>query len=430
MIRLAFCLVWLLLACSPPDTERRRVLLLGLDGATFALAGPMMKAGKLPNLARLATEGSVGPLTSSMPLLSPRVWTTIATGKRPEKHGIEDWVYRDEEGRVHIYESLDRRGAALWNIVSDAGLRVVTVGWLMTYPPEVVNGVVVTDHALPKEGDRRRSFGKRMAKAKFKRELDGDGTTSSPVIYPPEWHDKLWPTVTTRSPFGEPDPCAPDESLKGVAIVPEIAFFCSIDQRAVKLALQLEQEADPDVMMVLLTGIDRLSHSLWGTLRPETAAGLDEAKRRAGARFLRRYYELSDQLVGRLLERYGPKDLVLVVSDHGFEHTPGKGIHPWGGTHDTKRAQHGIFFARGPGVPVGARAPAITIRDITPTILAWLGLPIAEDMDGAPATFLGEEFETVASYDGIEIERVGETGSEAEPEILRQLEALGYIEEQ
>jgi len=197
---------------------------------------------------------------------------------------------------------------------------------------------------------------------------------------------------------------------------------------AVKLALDLEEQLDPDLMMVLLSGIDRISHSLWGTLHPETAAGLDEDKRLAGARFLMNYYRLSDQLLGRLLERYGPDDLVLVVSDHGFEFTAGKGIHPWGGTHDTERALHGILFARGPGVPVGKPTPEVSVNDIAPTVLAWLGLPVALDMDGRPASFLDRPFAEVASYDSIEIERVGETGSEAEPEILRQLEALGYID--
>jgi hypothetical protein len=422
----------LLAACSPaaPEPAPGRVLVIGLDGATMQLARLMMKSGRLPNLSRLAREGSAGQLTSDYPLLSPRVWTTIATGKTPDKHGIEDWVYRDEQGHAHVYESLDRRGAALWNIASDAGLRVATVNWLMTYPPEVLNGVVVTDHALPREGDRRRSFGNRMAQAKFKRDLDSEGTKDSPVIFPLEWHDRLWPAVSTPAPFGEPDPCEPDESLKGVAIVPELAFFCSVDQRAAKIAMQLQQELDPDLLMVLLNGVDRISHSLWGTLRPETAAGLDEEKRQAGVRFLTNYYELADQLVGRLLEHYGPNDLVLVVSDHGFEWKPGKGIHPWGGTHESEKALHGIIFARGPGVPEGRTTPEISINDITPTILAWLGLPVAADMDGKPASFVQREIHEVASYDSIAIERIGETGSEAEPEILRQLEALGYIQEQ
>ena len=430
-MRLLLLPLLLLVACAPAEPEQPpgRVLVVGLDGASLQLARLMMKSGRLPNLSRIAKEGSSGRLTSDYPLLSPRVWTTIATGKTPEKHGIDDWVYRDDQGRAHVYESIDRKGAALWNIASEAGLRVATVNWLMTYPPEVVNGVVVTDHALPKEGDRRRSFGNRMAQAKWKRDLDSEGTTDSPVIFPPEWHERLWPTVGTTAPFGAPDPCEPDESLKGVAIVPELAFFCSVDQRATKIAMQLQRELDPDLLMVLLSGVDRISHSLWGTLRPETAAGLDEEKRLAGVRFLTNYYVLADQLVGRLLEHYGPNDLILVVSDHGFEWKPGMGIHPWGGTHKSEKALHGIVFARGPGVPVGRPTPELSINDITPSILAWLGLPVARDMDGQPASFLERPIQYVASYDSIEIERIGKTGSEAEPEILRQLEALGYIEE-
>ena len=70
----------------------------------------------------------------------------------------------------------------------------------------------------------------------------------------------------------------------------------------------------------------------------------------------------------------------------------------------------------------------ISVNDVTPTILAWLGLPLARDMDGRPLVLLEREIMYTESYDHLPIERVGEGQSDVEAEILRQLEALGYID--
>ncbi len=420
-------LVFMLGACAPP--EGGRVLVVGLDGASMDLVRPMMDEGRLPNLARLAHEGVSGRLRSERPLLSPRVWTSIATGKTPSNHGVGGWVWRDPNGQIHLFEGLHRRGPALWNIASDAGLKVVTVNWLMTYPPEVINGVMVTDHALPKESDTRRRFGNRFANKVFKRGLDDEGTTSAPFILPTSWAKRLWPILFSIEPLTHPNPFDTSEELKGVALRFELSHFYWNDQRATRAALKLEEELRPDVLLVLLQGIDRVSHSLWGTLHPETAPGLTEPQRLAGAKSLRHYYEISDALVGRLAERFGSRNLVMVVSDHGFEYIPGKGTHPWGGSHESEKALHGILFARGQGLPKGHTVEGVSVNDVTPTILAWLGLPVARDMDGQPAAFLEREVQYTDSYDGLRIERVGGGRSDVEAEILRQLEGLGYIDE-
>ena len=413
-------------ACSAP--ERGRVLLIGLDGATLDLAAPLMAEGRLPHLAELAAEGAMGPLESQRPLLSPRIWTSIATGKTPDRHGIANWVYEGDDGQVHLYESAQRRAAALWNIASEAGQSVVTVNWLITYPPEVVRGVVVTDHALPEEARRRREFSDDWANLAFGRGLDDAGTEAAPVVFPNAWHERLWPLLTSVTPLTHPNPFDSHQGLNGVALQLELSHFYWNDQRATATALALEEALHPDLLMVLLQGTDRVSHSLWGTLRPETAPQLSEEKRRIGARALRDYYAIADSLVGELMARYGPRDLVVVVSDHGFEHVPGRGTTPWGGVHESDDALHGIFVARGPGVPRRHEVQDLSVLDVTPTILTWLGLPVARDMGGRAAAFLAREPSFTESYDGIAIQRIESRASYAEPEILRQLEALGYLE--
>ena len=149
----------------------------------------------------------------------------------------------------------------------------------------------------------------------------------------------------------------------------------------------------------------------------------------AGAEALHRYYEYTDALIGRLVERYGPRDLVMVVSDHGFEAGPNKFNGALTGKHKSDEALDGVLFARGRGIAPDSKAVGATIFDVTPTILAWLGLPIGEDMDGSVASFLiGQPVESIATHDtgAIRSPDTGDLGSEET--ILEYLRSLGYIE--
>ena len=88
-----------------------------------------------------------------------------------------------------------------------------------------------------------------------------------------------------------------------------------------------------------------------------------------------------------------------------------------------------MFFARGPGIPRGSRVNALTVNDVTPTVLAWLGLPLARDMEGRAASFLGPQPpRPLATYDRCSIERLYSDIEAPEQEKLEILRSLGYIE--
>ena len=175
------------LGCTPePEPEpSRRVLLFGIDGASFRVIDPMIRRGLLPNLAQLAREGSSGPLRAHFPIISPRIWTSMATGKSPEKHGISDWVRIAEDGGNELLLSSDRVGAALWNIASDAGRTVGVVNWLNTYPVEAIRGVMVSDFAVPEERSNREVFFARKDRSEAAEPDD------AVVTYPASWAESL-----------------------------------------------------------------------------------------------------------------------------------------------------------------------------------------------------------------------------------------------
>ena len=399
-----------------------RVILIGIDGASMRIAGPLLEQGRLPNLKRIADAGASGDLRSFVPLYSPRIWTTIATGKTPEKHGIAGFTFRDDDDEPQLYLSLHRKSWAIWNIVSDMGSTVGVVNWWNTYPPEIVRGVLVSDHAKPHRGDEL----ERMTG------VETEGSDGSPV-FPASWAERVARGYTASDSLtGMPNLFEGDHGLARWMKAETLARRWKEDEATVRIALDIERAVHPDLMMVFLPGIDRVSHHLWGMLEPEelypTRLRPTDAQRARGMYALLSYYEYTDRLIGPMLEGYGPDDLVIVVSDHGFE--PGLHLGTLTGVHGTEAAADGVMFMSGPGIPASTDTKGVTVNDVTPTILAWLGLPVAEDMDGQAVPFLEKriEVEPIPTYDVQAVEVLGGVPSGREDEILEQLRDLGYIE--
>jgi predicted AlkP superfamily phosphohydrolase/phosphomutase len=417
MLALALCF-----GCGGGSRPHGRVLLVGIDGASPRVAFSLLREGKLPNLARIAEEGIFGPLRSHIPLTSPRVWTSIATGKSPRKHGILSFARKGADGEQRLYQSSDRKVPALWNIVTDAGMSVAVVNWWTTYPLEKVRGVIVSDHLLPRELQGRRNLtGARAVEA-------------GPIVYPEAWGDRVQALSKATGPLTDvADPFADRAAFPEWAFPDRLSERYRNDEWLTRIALEVERELHPDVLMLLLPGIDRVSHRLWGALEPESKypnPPFTPEQREFAADALLRYYEYSDALIGTLLERYGPDDLVMVVSDHGFE--AGVGLLFLTGQHKTPEALHGVIFARGPDIAPPERGRPVSVNDVTPTILAWLGLPVGDDMDGKPASFLAidaAEIAHIPSYHAGPIERLGAGRSGAEETMLENLKSLGYMEE-
>jgi predicted AlkP superfamily phosphohydrolase/phosphomutase len=137
-----------LAACgSPPSAQQtagarhaQAVVLIGIDAADWLTIDPLVKKGVLPAFAQLKRSGRTGVMLSTPPLVSPIIWTTIATGMPPEKHGILDFVIDTPSGGQEPVRSVDRRAPALWTLFSAYDRTVGVVGWWATWPAEHVRG--------------------------------------------------------------------------------------------------------------------------------------------------------------------------------------------------------------------------------------------------------------------------------------------------
>jgi len=149
----------------------RKVIVIGLDGLEFSIAGPMMAAGELPHLSRIASAGGMTRVRTTFPAQTPVAWSTFATGTNPGGHGIFDFLRRDPatylpDIALNRYEQKNpflppravnlRRGTPLWKILSDAGVSSTVIRCPCTYPPDDLRGRMLSGMGVP---DLRGGFG-------------------------------------------------------------------------------------------------------------------------------------------------------------------------------------------------------------------------------------------------------------------------------
>ena len=259
-----------------------RFLLIGLDGAEPSLVERWMDAGRLPNLARLRAAGAYLPCASTTPPATFPAWTTCATGVNPGKHGIFDFTAMREGAYALEFVNSTARGApALWNLLSAAGKRVGVLGVPATYPPEFVNGFMVSGFDSPVCTRIDRSF-----------------------VAPPEWYDEVrdWR-------FADFQETAPGPGWHANALARLLAGIAVKESTA----LRLYSREPWDFFMVVFGESDTVSHHFWLFHDPESP------RRRAGFEdAIAQVYERLDAAVGRLADAAGGDVTVGVVSDHGF----------------------------------------------------------------------------------------------------------------
>ncbi len=240
-----------------------RVLVIGLDGATWDILDPLAAAGRLPVFSRLMEKGSLGRLQSTLPCVTPPAWGSFLTGASPIRHGILDFIERTDTDRPSFVTLENSTVPRLWDILSHFGKRSVFLNVPFTFPPGRSNGVIIPGPPVPRE------------------EL---------ITWPPEMAPALkemMPDYTADLNYSE----------KGT-ILKEIHRVTRVCRQA---ALWLMESEAWDFFMVTFIGPDRLHHKMW---HHEEAIG--------------EYYEALDAALGEIVGRVGSDDCVLLMSDHGF----------------------------------------------------------------------------------------------------------------
>lgn len=420
-----------------PQEPERKTLLIGWDAADWKTINPLLDAGKMPNLARLVEQGVTGNLATIQPVLSPMLWTSIATGKRPYKHGIHGFTEPDPvSGQIRPVTNLSRKTKAVWNIFNQLEKPTITVGWWPSNPAEPLSsGVMVSN-------DYQKSHGSTHEPDKW--------PLKPGTIHPPRLAKRLrdlrfHPAELTGEdlrPFLPGLDGMSREELDKAEKDPRIQSLAKIiaDCTSVHAAATALMQNEPwDLMAVYYDAIDHFGHAFM-KYHPPQRQGVSDWDFRLFNHCVEGGYRYHDMMLGTLLALAGDDTTVILISDHGFHpdefrlaEIPREPAGP-----AAEHRQFGIFAAKGPGLKKDGLVYGASLLDVTPTLLQLHGLPVGADMDGRVLTGIFENPpdipEPIPSWDDVPGDhgmhppdrQIAPEDSQA---ALRQLVALGYIEE-
>jgi predicted AlkP superfamily phosphohydrolase/phosphomutase len=369
---------------SPLPAAGPRVVMILLDGASLDYILPRVADGRLPMFARLLEKAAVMDLATVRPTQPDPVWAAVATGMYPAKNGVRSaasyFVRGDDRivdllpdhcfshalvhlGFVHDQPNASTiwRARPLWSIVSHSGAAVGIARWPLTYPAEDVSGFIISDRFHQLAGSI----------AEF------DRAASPPDILPAL--EELF--------FDRSDESKAAPAMNGtLPQAPEDAAL-SRDRFYSRALRELSLQMRPRLTAIRYDGLDVVGHYYFQYTQPRTVRDLPEEERRRFSQTIDRYYAFIDAEIGASLDTLAAGDLLVVVSGFGMEpmnvvkQEIGRllGDPDFSGTHE--RAPDGFLIAYGAAVEAGRR-PRGSLVDVTPTVLYFLGLPVAHDMDG------------------------------------------------
>jgi predicted AlkP superfamily phosphohydrolase/phosphomutase len=403
-----------------------KVMLVGWDAADWKVIHPLMDAGKMPNVQRLVENGAMAQISTLHPPLSPMLWTSIATGKRPFKHGIHGFSEPTPDGRgVQPVTNLSRKSKALWNILNQNNLKSIVIGWWPSHPAEPINGVMVSDFYHRASGPLDKGWPLR-AKAVHPPELAETlaGLRVHPDLLTPEMVEPFIPLAAEI-----------DQDLdKRLAGFLRTLAECISVQAA---AMWLKENHAWDFFAVYFDAIDHFCHAFM-RYHPPRQSWISERDFELYHNVVSMGYQFHDQMLGELLEKAGDDTTVILMSDHGFhpDHLRPASIPDIPAGPAIEHRDFGILAISGPGIKKDELLHGPSVLDITPTILTIYGLPVGDDMDGKvlPQTFVETpevrripSWENVAGADGQHPANM-RMDPVAAHEALEQMIALGYIE--
>ena len=405
--------------------SKPRVLLIGWDAADWKVIKPLLDAGQMPNVARLIKDGVHGNIATLYPALSPMLWTSIATGKRPAKHGIHGFSEPLPDGSsVRPITSLSRKTKAVWNILNQNGHKSIVVGWWPSHPAEPLNGVMVSNHfqqPVGNPGENPPLPAGTVHPAALSTSL------GELRINPMELTGEF---IRTFVPDYDQVDQSKDKRLHMLGKI--IAETMSVHNAATELLATQEW----DFAAIYYAGLDHFGHGFM-SYHPPRMLATSEKDFEIYQHVIANAYRYHDAMLGTLLESADENTTVILMSDHGFhpDHLRPSYI-PFEPAGPAVEHRHfGILCLKGPGIRAGEKLFGAGLLDVCPTLLTLFGLPPGRDMDGKVllnAFVNPPQIEPIESWDDV----TGDAGTHpsetrldpvASAQAFKQLVELGYV---
>ena len=264
-----------------------KVMIIGLDGGTFDLIKPWVNEGKLPNIARLMHSGAYCSLRSTIPPMTFPAWNTFMTGKNPGKHGVFDFMERKPGTyELRIMNAQHRKSDTIWKIASNYGKRCAVIGVPVTYPPEEINGVMISGFDAPFVDDR--------------------------IMYPRELYyelkEKVGVYIVTASFSKYLRKGQIDKALK--------SLYEAIDRKA-NTAKYIFKRDGWDLFMIVFGETDAAVHHFWKYHDKNSPQRNGNYHKDLGFDPIFEIYSRVDTHIGELLGMVPEETTVMMMSDHG-----------------------------------------------------------------------------------------------------------------
>lgn len=411
----------------------RKVLIIGLDGFEPTLLEKWRD--QLSNLDTLIDRGVYSRLRSTAPLGSGPSWTTFTTGKNPWNHGVYN-LYHEEDGTLVTSDEVE--SPRVWNYLNDSGFKTGVVNLAVTYPPEKINGFMISTFLAP--------------------------SNSETFTYPVDLRNEIPHERPEFEVTGKVDEEGIEKALNSI--------WRTTEQRKENI-IWLMEDKDWDFFAFNLRGPDKIAHKCWHLIDDNHPYYREDLSDKFENAYLD-FYKYTDETVGEILETLPDKHNIFVISDHGtgsvydsegpFKHAKYELLQYFLKSNWAERKKilregvnkllpslgdlegndipnttgehrfYGTFIGSGTDVKREGEVDNPGIVDLAPTILYMYGLPVPRDMDGRVLTEIFRD-ESLEGKESVKFQEPKEFRKEFvkeeikrdEDKIKERLSDLGYL---
>ncbi|HEY3055989.1 MAG TPA: alkaline phosphatase family protein [Thermoanaerobaculia bacterium] len=390
-----------------------RVAIFGIDGADWDLIQELADDGRIPNIQALVKGGTTASLQTIEPTVSPLVWTTVATGVTPDRHGVIDFFDRGTRSPVDAYA---RRAPAIWDIAEGFGRHAVVVNWWTDWPPPP------------------------SATAVF----DSPVQLLENAIYPASLAPKVAPVEVDPSTVGFSQigrflnisaneyerAVNSNDANNPINIFRNVLAKTWSDHR---VAINMYRDQAPTMFCMTYEGTDAVNH-LFAPYHPPYRDGISQEGYRKYWPTVSNYYAEIDRLIGEWLQVLTEDTTVVIVSAHGFRWGRNRPMtQPVGRAALSDHRNTGIFIAYGNHVLPSRGGHAMSVYDLVPSVLAILGLPQSVEM---PGHLVRWAFKDISAVESVRVVSYSEFFGERPVSVpvrtdgrvyQRELQAIGHV---
>jgi len=388
-----------------------RIAIIAIDGADWDLLTELAIDGRIPNIQTLIKNGTTASMQTIQPTVSPMVWTTLATGLTPDRHGVLDFRVNNRP-----VDSNTRRAPALWDIAQAFGRPALVTNWWTAWPPRRDSAITFDTPVVLQPSA--------IYPAELAPRADSLDIPAQTVLYP---QVRRFLNITEEEWNASVSKGNPTDPIN---VFRDTLAKTWTDHR---VAVSLYQQKDPLVMLMSYEGADTVNH-LFGPYHPPYREGISQTSFRRYWPAVANYYAELDRLIGEWMRVLTDDTTVMIVSAHGFrwdrERRPR--AQPIGRSGLSDHRNPGILIAYGNHVLPSRGVHAMSLYDVVPTVLSLLGLPKSTEMPGSQASWMFRDITPVTSvrvvsYDEFFAGHVANGQAIDGQKYLQRLQAIGHV---